>query len=461
MRILITGASGSIGQKLGLKLAKEGHELFVLTRKSEALGGPFPFPCRAFYWKSEGSLPPPESLEGVEAIIHLAGENIGHKRWSSEQKAKIMESRVRPTFFLAQAVRLLKQKPSVIVMASAVGFYGDRREEKLTETSIKGEGFLADVVEAWEKSADPFREMGLRTVHLRLGMVLDSQQGALPKLIFAAQNLLLPRTGFSRHYFPWVHIQDVVRIFAEALVNKKYEGVVNVVAPQMTTSQQFVEDLTGLLKKRPHRNHLFMPKAFYRILLGGMSELVIQSQKVVPQRLLDGGFTFQFPHLSGALLNLFPGDLSEQRFSNQLWVGQKLDSVFLFHRKVQNLKLVTPQKIEIDDQSTPLLEKDTSLKFSMPIGKFKLSWKGRISEYELNVCFVDAHSKGPFRLWRHAHQFVSLAGGTQIEEKIEFRLPLGIVGRILGTHYTHNKLKELFRYRNQKLVQILAKTEGE
>jgi uncharacterized protein (TIGR01777 family) len=283
MKLALSGASGLIGSALAPALRDAGHEVITLVR-GEAVG-----PGEARWDPRAGTIDRP-ALAGVEAIVHLAGENIG-RRWTRKTRERVLGSRVDGTRLLAEAAAALEPRPAALVCASAVGYYGDRGDEVLTEHSSRGSGFLADVVDAWERAAEPARAAGIRTVHLRHG-------GALQKLLTPFKLGLGGRVGSGRQWWSWVGLEDVVRSYLFAL-DHELEGPVNVSAPGIVTNRE----LTSALGRALHRPTVFpLPALAVKALFGQMGEeMLLGGQRTEPAALTAAGFAFRQPEIEAAL----------------------------------------------------------------------------------------------------------------------------------------------------------------
>jgi uncharacterized protein (TIGR01777 family) len=241
-------------------------------------------------------------MEGVDAVVHLAGENIAARRWTAAHKAEIRRSRAEGTRILCESLAGLSRPPRVLVSASAVGFYGDRGSELLTESSPRGAGFLADVAEDWEAATAIAERAGVRVVHLRFGVILSPAGGALRKMLFPFTMGVGGRVGSGDQFWSWVAIDDVVGAIAHAIRCDALRGPLNVVAPTPATSREFAATLARVLG----RPALFpVPAGILRLLLGEMADpLLLSSARVQPARLLASGYRFRFPDLEAALRHL-------------------------------------------------------------------------------------------------------------------------------------------------------------
>jgi uncharacterized protein (TIGR01777 family) len=292
MDVVVTGSSGLIGTALGRALSGAGHRMIPMVR-SAASGD-------AVHWDPDGGAIDAGALEGVGAVVHLAGEGIGARRWNDEHKARVKESRVRGTTLLAETLAKLAKPPKELLSGSAVGFYGDRGDEVLTESSRPGDGFLAELCVAWEAAAAPAREAGIRVSHLRTGIVLSGLGGALPKMLTPFKLGVGGKLGSGLQWMSWIALDDEVGAIVHLLGDDAASGPVNLTAPNPATNVDFTREL-GHALGRP--TVLPVPKIALKLLLGGemAQELLVGGQRVLPTRLLDSGYTFAHPELPDAL----------------------------------------------------------------------------------------------------------------------------------------------------------------
>lgn len=300
MRVLITGATGLIGREICRLLSSEGHEIVVLSRRPE--NAQVVPNAKAYRWNPETELPPREAWDGVEAVIHLAGEPVVAFRWTDEHKRRIRDSRVKGTRNLVAGIKELPNPPKVLVSSSAVGFYGNRGQEPLDERSAQGRGFLTDVCVEWEREAAEAKSAGVRVALVRVGVVLTEDGGALEKMLLPFKLGLGARLGDGQQWFPWIHRDDIVGIFRHALLSEKVGGPINGVAPNIVNNEEFTKELAAAL----HRPTFFpVPEFALRVLMGEMADVVLVSQRVFPKVALDTGYRFKYTELKPALTSLF------------------------------------------------------------------------------------------------------------------------------------------------------------
>ncbi|GAB4238206.1 MAG: TIGR01777 family oxidoreductase [Acidobacteriota bacterium] len=294
LRISLTGATGLIGGRLLVRLQEAGARIRVVGRRPVG-GGEF---CS---WDLLGPEPDPACWEGAEAVVHLAGEPIAGRLWTRAVRDRIRRSRVEGTRNLVESLRRCRVRPRILVAASAVGYYGSRGEELLDEAAPPGTGFLAEVCRAWEAAAAEAAELGIRVVHLRIGIVLAREGGFLPSLLPLFRRGLGARLGDGKQFLPWIHIRDLVNLVLTVLRDERYSGAVSAVAPNPVTNAEFTRCLSRLLR-RPAL--LRVPKTLLR-LAGPMGrELLLAGQRAVPAKALSLGFRFEFPELEPALREL-------------------------------------------------------------------------------------------------------------------------------------------------------------
>ena len=295
-KALVTGATGFVGKRLCKILPTTN----VLTRSPEhapaELSG-----AACFRWDPSGGPPPPEALEGCDAVFHLAGEPVAEGRWNKAKKQRIRDSRVVGTNHLIDGLRGMEQPPQVLVSASAVGYYGSRGDEVLKEDSAPADDFLAEVCQEWESAALNAEEFGMRVVTIRIGLVLGSTGGALAKMLPLFKLGAGGRLGNGRQWVPWIHVNDLARLFVFAAESASLNGAVNGVAPHPVSNREFTKAL-GHAVRRPT---IFpAPALALRLGLGEFANILLASQRVEPRAALGAGFEFHYRAIESALANL-------------------------------------------------------------------------------------------------------------------------------------------------------------
>lgn len=296
MKILLAGATGFIGKPLTNELLKAGHDLILLSRNpSKVISRPS---LTLLPWDGETAGSWTKSADGVDAVINLAGEGIADKRWSAARKKALMESRTKSAQAIVNFIRNAKKRPSILVNASAVGFYGNVPEGTVTENSPRGTGFLAETCDLWEKAAQEAEMLGVRTVLIRIGIVLEKGGGALSKMVFPFQIGAGGPLGSGKQWFPWVHRDDIIGAILFALNTSALSGPVNLVSPNPVTMNDFCKAL-GKVLHRP--SWAPVPGFVLKIMLGEMADMLLGGQQAVPQKLTAAGYSFKYTDAETAL----------------------------------------------------------------------------------------------------------------------------------------------------------------
>jgi len=299
MKILISGSHGLVGKALIKSLTTDGHEVIRLVRRERAAGAP------EIEWHPNEGRIDAQQLEGFDVVVHLAGENIAEGRWTADKKRAIRESRVKGTSLLSNALARLSRPPALFLSASAIGYYGDRGDELLTEKSAPGKGFLPEVCIEWENATKPAVEKGIRTVYTRFGIILDASGGALEKMLTPFRMGIGGRVSHGKQWMSWIALEDVVNGLKFLIADQSTHGPVNFVSPNPVTNAEFTKTL-GRVLSRPT---LFPVPAFgVRLAFGEMADaLLLSSQKVEPSVFQEKGFLFSWPALEPALRHIITG----------------------------------------------------------------------------------------------------------------------------------------------------------
>jgi hypothetical protein len=296
MHVAVSGSAGLVGNEVVAALSAAGNEVVRLVRRPPAPGE------RAVRWDPASGVVDASGLEGLSAVVHLAGENIAGGRWNAARKASIRDSRVEGTRLLCETLAGLSRPPETLVSASAIGCYGDRGEELLTEESSAGTGFLADVCREWEAATMPAVRRGIRVVALRIGVVLSPKGGALSRMLLPFRAGFGGVLGSGKQYVSWIALDDLPGIVLHVLSNGELRGPVNAVAPRPVTNREFTAALGSVLS-RP--TPFPVPAFALRLAAGEMADaLLLASARVVPRRLEETGYRFRYPELHGALRHL-------------------------------------------------------------------------------------------------------------------------------------------------------------
>lgn len=454
MKLALTGASGFIGRPFLYDCVRRGHEVTALGRDPESISD---LPCKKLRWSAtevqtqEEEKTLARSLSGLEAVVHLAGAPVGEARWSPEVKKQILESRIYGTRNIVQALAALPadQRPKTLICASAIGFYGSRGDELLSEESTAGNGFLADVVQKWEKEAHAATEFGVRVVLMRVGVVLGADGGALRKM----KAVVL---GSGRQWMSWVHRDDVISFVEFALSESSLSGVYNIVSPEPAQNSQFTKhfaEATGSLLT------LSAPEWAVRSAMGEMAGIVFDSTRVSPARTLASGFQFRFKDLPAALREIFPPEhRTDRRFSATQFIARPLNEVFDFFSRAENLETITPPwlNFKITGTSTSEVKDQTLIDYTLKIHGLPVRWRSRIENWVPNEKFVDTQLKGPYSKWHHTHTFEAVPGGTLIHDLVFYRLPMGTLGETFAGAFVRKDVETIFSYRKTKIREIFS-----
>ncbi len=305
MRAVITGGSGLIGAALARDLGAAGYDAVVLSRNLNKVG-PLPAGVRAATWDGRTAEGWSTLLDSETVVVHLAGESIASGRWSADKKRRIRDSRVVSGRAVMEAIRNASQPPAALLQSSAVGYYGARGDELVSEGQPPGRDFLADVCQEWEASTAEAESLGVRRVVLRTGIVLARQGGALPTMALPFRLLSGAPLGSGRQWIPWIHLADEIAAIRFLIERREAHGPFNLAAPNPVTNRELGNVLTRVLRRPSPLQALGLgvPAPLFRAALGEMADMVLQGQRAAPTRLLELGFAFRFPDLEPALHNL-------------------------------------------------------------------------------------------------------------------------------------------------------------
>lgn len=467
MLILITGATGFVGRALVLRLQRDGHRVRALVRS----------PARALdLLGADVELAPTSAglgraVEGCDAVINLAGESVASGRWTAARKRVLWDSRVKLTEDLVAAIAAAQRRPGVLVSASAVGYYGDRGDEILDEGSAPGSDYLGSMCQAWEDAAHAARAHGVRVCCVRVALVLGLGGGVLERLVPLVRAGVAGPLGSGAQWFPWVHLHDLVELFAQAVVDPRYAGAINSAAPEAVTNREF----TRRLARRLGRWAVVPAPGFaLRVALGEAASALLAGQRLGRSAALGLGFTFAFPTLDAALADLFDeggrprfdaagarpesGYLAARGATRTLRqravLPAPIDDVCGFFSRAENLGPMTPAgaTMRIATPRPLPVGAGERVEYTLRVGPAPLRWVTEFEAWDLPRRFVDVQVRGPFASWWHEHRFEPLAdGSTQMDDTVYYRVPLGPLGWIADRLFVRPRLRAIFGFRAQAL----------
>ena len=454
MKVLVTGATGLVGRRLVKRLLEAGHEVVALTRNFEAANIVLPVRCVIHEWfPFEGHLDE-RALEEVDGIVHLAGESATDGTWNAERRDALLRSRIDGTRTLVGAIaqRAVEDRPWVMGSASGIGIYGERGDELLNETSVPGDGYLADVCVAWEQEGRRVEALGLRWVAMRTGLVLAREGGALPRMLPAFRLGAGGRHGSGKQWVSWIHIEDLVSLYIAALEHREYEGPINAVAPHPVTNADFTSVLATSLRRRAL---LPVPTTLVGMALGERAGLILTGQRVASAGAEELGFVFDYPDLASALAELC-ADLSKS-LEQEVWFDLSPEDVFRFFSDVKNLEMITPSFLKFRVVSAPEnLFEGAIIEYRLRLRGVPIRWRTRIDVWDPPRTFVDTQQKGPYRSWRHTHEFEPLDGGTLVRDIVRYELPFGPLGELVAGRMVERDVQLIFAYRRTRMLELLA-----
>jgi len=450
-KILLVGGTGFVGMEVGLALARQGHELRVLTRQTpETINLAFP----ASVFQYDGENVPDTALQHLDVIINFAGASIIDKHWSRRRKRVILESRTKTAKMVREAAE--KGNVPVVIQTSAVGYYGDTDTKTADEDSKSGRDFLANTAKRWEE-ASALGLKGTRTIVLRLGVVLGRTGGALPEMITPYVMGIGACLGKGRQYFSWIHIDDVCDIVSNAVDDETYSGVYNLVSPSYESYMDLHRYLAGFYK---NFRTLKIPAIMLKLVLGQRAILFLASQKVAPKRLAEQGYSFRFKTLQEAMYDLFDRSPRNAAFIEvRQWVPAGLSEVWDFFSVEKNLEKMTPPYLNfhVDHISTDGVQDGSVIDYSLKLHGIPIKWRSKIIDFQPKKSFRDIQLKGPYKIWDHEHKFEEIGQGTLIEDFVKFRLPFGFLGHLGGFLFVRRDVRSIFAFRKNIAGKIFKK----
>ncbi|MES2803168.1 MAG: TIGR01777 family oxidoreductase [Bdellovibrionota bacterium] len=449
MKILITGATGHVGNFVGRKLVELGHDVVVITRSKEKALSYLEFPAEVIEHDLVAHPLPEKKLQGIEAIVHLMGETVDG-RWTDKKKEDILISRKKSSEHLVQN---LPASLKVIVSASAQGIYGDQKAQLVTEKAKLGSDFLADVCKQWEA---PFKNLNksIRAVQLRIGLVLDPQSGVLRKMIPLFQRGMGGTLGTGKQYMSWIAIEDLADIIVETLVNTKYQGAINCSTTNPVTNSEWTKLLGKQLQALPSPP---VPSFALRIALGEMATAVLGSVKMAPEILTANSFNFKYPSLKEYFAEaLEPYKNGQYFYSVKQFVPRNIESVFTFFSEAANLETITPPflNFHVSKVSTKNIQEGTLIDYKLSLKGIPMKWKTLIAEWNPPHSFVDTQLSGPYRVWHHTHRFEKLGNGTLLSDEVRYKVPLGFLGQMMASTFVQRDVEKIFKFRREVIHNI-------
>ena len=460
MKILLTGATGLIGRAVGARLAARGDTLACLVRDPAAARRVLPFPAACFAWDHSRDVPP-AALDGVDAVVHLAGEPVADARWTARRKALIRDTRVLGTRRLVDAVVRHGERVGAFVHGSATGWYGDRGDEVLDAQAARGDGFLADVVDAWEAELRPLDALRarVRVPVVRTGVVLSRDGGALAAMLPLLRASAAGRLGDGRQWMGWIHLDDVARLFVHAL-DAPLDGVLEGVAPYPATNAEFTRAACRALALPGNAP---VPAAALRALYGERADVLLASTRIEPRALRASGFRWRYESIEDALV----AELAPLRGGTWVktwaqWMPRPPQAVWSYFCDANNLEEMTPGflNFHVLAVSTPELEAGTRLDYRLRLAGVPFRWQTLIETWEPPRRFVDTQARGPYALWHHTHDFEPLAGGTLMRDTVRYRLPAGPLGALLGGARVEATVNRIFDFRARSIDERFGSSSG-
>lgn len=446
MKILITGATGTLGHKLGQWLVRHKHEVVALVRDLEQAKANLPYPCECVEWGQE--LP-----TDIEAVVHLVGEGVADKRWSEKRKKELVSSRVGLTQKLISQILSQKINIKTWIQASAIGFYGDGGERWLRENSPAQPTFLSQLCVDWEK-ASALLPVSTRRVLLRIGLILEWDRGFLGQVVPLFRRGVGSPLGSGQQWMSWIHVDDLCRVILFSLENDKLSGPYNAVSPHPLTNK----DATAILAKKLQTISFPMgvPEVVMQAVYGEMAHMMLASQKVSSEKLILSGFRFMHPHFADAVNNLIAGlEKNDDRLIFEQYIPRVRKELFPYFSVETNLEELTPPalKFKVVNKTTEKVHEGTELSYKLKIRGIPLDWTSKIISWNPVHGFSDTQVQGPYKKWHHEHVFQDLGEGCLMRDIITYQLPAGWLGEMLGSKWVKADLKKIFDYRRKVIYE--------
>ena len=448
MKILISGATGLVGSELGKKLVAKGHEIYVLTRSPEKANQYCPFPQTPVSWDEFYDN---TELENLDCIIHLAGTSLFDQRWNKKFKDKIYHSRVDTTKRLVEFANKKTKKLKAFISTSAVGIYGEADDKPITEEAPKSYSFLGKVCQEWESPLEKL--MNARGVIFRVGIVFSEKGGALSEMVPPIQMGYGGPLGSGKQFTSWIDIDDLVNMYVFAIENDIY-GVYNAVSPNPKTNKEITQWIAKHLSKKA-----FLPVPLFalRLVMGEVAPHLVESQTISADKILSKGFKFENDELEKSLTKRVPKlSGTEKRVIYEQWVPKSKSEVFEFFSDAKNLETITPPSLnfKILNMSTDKIESGSIINYKLKIDGIPIKWRTLIKDWDPPHMFSDNQEKGPYTKWYHIHRFEDLGGGTLMTDQVDFKIPLGLSGKLIAGWKVVRDVQKIFQFRRETIDKI-------
>lgn len=446
MKILLTGGTGTLGHRLGQWLVRHNHEVVVLVRDIAKAKKELPYPCECVLWNQ--ALP-----NDIEAVVHLAGEGIADKRWSSKRKKELVSSRVDLTKNLISQILSQNIKIKTWIQASAIGYYGDGGDRWLRESSPTQPTFLSQLCVDWEK-ASHLLPVHVRRVLLRIGLILEWDRGYLGEVVPLFRKSLGSPLGSGQQWMSWIHVDDLCRLILFSLENDRMSGPYNSVSPHPLTNK----DATEVLARKLDVMSLPMgvPELALQSVYGEMAHMLLASQKVSSEKLILSGFRFLYPKFEDAIENFVGGlEKGDDRLVFEQYIPRKKKDLFPYFSVETNLEELTPPYLnfKVVHKSSEKISEGTELSYKLKLRGLPIDWTSKIIGWNAPTSFVDTQIKGPYKKWHHEHTFQDLGEGCLMRDVITYQLPMGWLGEVVASRWVQSDLKKIFNFRRKVIYE--------
>ena len=463
MKVLITGASGLIGKEVGKILSQNGHEVLALTRDAKRTKSLLPFQATCIEWTQDSpnfTEDQISKLKNTDVVVNLMGESLSDHRWTEAVKKKLIDSRVRGTKTLMASLAK-SGLPKTWIQASAIGFYGESKNEVLTESSPKGKGFLADLCDAWEGTLDDL-DANTRKIILRTGIVFSHQGGAFPEMLSPLLKGVGGAIGSGDQLFSLIHVEDAARFIVHAVEKEAVKGVYNLVCDEQISQKELTKKLAQFLHVKMGPS---VPGFALKVILGEMSGMLLESQPVKDTRFSEVGFKRKYETIDAILKEVtrwhqhpFQTDKSVFIQYAEQFVPKPRDELFSFFSEASNLEALTPAflNFKIKSVTTPKIEKGTHIEYDLKLHGVPIAWLTDIVSWNPPEQFVDNQLKGPYTIWYHEHRFEPVSGGTLLKDWVRYELPGGKLGQWAALPKVKSDIDQIFLYRRERIESLFG-----